>query len=224
LNENISKVVYKTSLYKANEKLNSNITELQDKLVQFQESFEFELYFDKSKSIFKLVDKIDLDDQSVEYKIARGLSNDLFYRDLLKKEKINQTTSNDELFNVIKPIDEYKWIITNETKVIDGYTCYKATCQYNTYDENRKKPLSFNPIVWFAPSLPYSFGPSGLDGLPGLVLEGTFNGRLYFYATKISFNDKTLIKLDRPIHGKYVDETDFLKIDAENFRKINETR
>jgi GLPGLI family protein len=84
--------------------------------------------------------------------------------------------------------------------------------------------LSFNPVVWFAPSLPYSFGPMGLDGLPGLVLEGTFNGRVYFYATSIDLNDKTLTKIERPVHGQYVTEEEFRKILAENYKKMNEMR
>ncbi|MBM6500677.1 GLPGLI family protein [Flavobacterium macrobrachii] len=218
----IFKVIYKSSLYKDSESVKDS--KLRDKITQYQESFEFELFFDKTKSIYRLVDNINLDDQSIEYQITRGLSNELYYKDLLKKEKIKQTTSLDELFNVVKSFEQYKWVVSSETKVIDGYTCYKATCHYEEYDDNRKMSLSFNPVVWFAPSLPYSFGPMGLDGLPGLVLEGTFNGRVYFYATSIDLNDKTLTKIERPVHGKYVTEEDFRKVLAENYKKMNEMR
>ena len=219
---NISKVIYKSSLYKDSESVKDS--KLRDKITQYQESFEFELLFDKTKSIYRLVDNINLDDQSIEYQITRGLSNELYYKDLLKKEKIKQTTSLDELFNVVKSFEQYTWVVSSETKVIDGYTCYKATCHYEEYDDNKKMSLSFNPVVWFAPSLPYSFGPMGLDGLPGLVLEGTFNGRVYFYATSIDLNDKTLTKIERPVHGKYVTEEDFRKVLAENYKKMNEMR
>jgi GLPGLI family protein len=219
---NISKVIYKSSLYKDSESLKD--PKLRDKITQYQESFEFELLFDKTKSIYRLVDNINLDDQSIEYQITRGLSNELYYKDLLKKEKIKQTTSLDELFNVVKSFEQYKWVVSSEIKVIDGYTCYKATCHYEEYDDNKKMSLSFNPVVWFAPSLPYSFGPMGLDGLPGLVLEGTFNGRVYFYATSIDLNDKTLTKIERPVNGKYVTEEEFRKVLAENYKKMNEMR
>ncbi len=218
------KVNYKSSLTKPEETTKPNISDLNDRFIKYQESFEFELFFDKSKSIFRLIDNIDLDDQSIEYKITRGLSNEIHYKDLINKEKIKQTTSFDEIFNVIKPFNEYTWEITKETKIIDGYTCYKAICRYETYDDNRKTSLVFSPSVWFAPSLPYPFGPCGLDGLPGLVLEGTFNGRIYFYATKISFDDKTLNKIERPKNGKDITEKDFLKMDSENLKKLNESR
>ncbi|UPT69292.1 MAG: GLPGLI family protein [Flavobacterium sp. JAD_PAG50586_2] len=218
----ITKVTYKSSLYQ--EDVKENLKDLKNKITQYRESFEFNLYFDKDKSIFKLVDNIGADDQTIEYHITRMISNELFYKDLVKKEKIKQTTSMDELFNVINPFDEYNWVVTNETKVIDGYTCYKASCQYEEYDGNRKKQLVFNPFVWFAPSLPYPFGPSGLDGLPGLVLEGSFNGTVYFYATKIEFDDKALTKIQRPIHGKYVTREEFDKIIVENYQKMNDMR
>lgn len=218
----IVKVTYKSSLYKDSESIKDS--KLRDKITQYQESFEFELFFDKTKSIYRLVDNINFDDQSIEYQITRGLSNELYYKDLLKKEKIKQTTALDELFNIVKSFEQYKWVVSSETKVIDGYTCYKATCHYEEYDDNRKMSLSFNPVVWFAPSLPYSFGPMGLDGLPGLVLEGTLNGRVYFYATSIDLNDKTLTKIERPVHGKYVTEEEFRKVLAENYKKMDEMR
>lgn len=220
--QGITKVTYKSSLY--NQDIKENLKDLKNRITQYRESFEFELYFDKDKSIFKLVDNIGLDDQTIEYHIEKSLSNELFYKDLVKKEKIKQTTSLDELFNVINPFDEYKWVVTNEKKVIDGYTCYKATCQYEEYDGNRKNQLIFNPFVWFAPSLPYSFGPSELDGLPGLVLEGSFNGTVYFYATKVEFDNKILTKIQRPVHGKYVKKEEFDKIIVENFQKVNEMK
>lgn len=221
-NNGITKVTYKSSHYQGD--IKEELKDLKKRITQYQESFEFELHFDNDKSIFKLVDNIGLDDQTIEYQITRGISNELFYKDLLKKEKIKQTTSLDELFNVINPFDEYNWVVTNETKVIDGYTCYKATCRYEQYDDYRKKQLVFNPFVWFAPSLPYPFGPSGLDGLPGLVLEGSFNGTVYFYATKIEFDDKALTKIQRPIHGKYVTREEFDKIIVENYQKMNDMK
>ncbi len=218
------KVTYKTNLKSDLLDSNPNKTELEKKISSYQEKLEYQLIFNSSKSIFRPVENIDFDDQTVEYKITRGLSNELYYKDLLKKEKIKQTTSLDELFNIVKSFEQYKWVVSSETKVIDGYTCYKATCHYEEYDDNRKMSLSFNPVVWFAPSLLYSFGPIGLDGLPGLVLEGTFNGRIYFYATSVDLNDKTLTKIERPVHGKYVTEEEFRKVLAENYKKMNEMR
>jgi GLPGLI family protein len=99
--------------------------------------------------------------------------------------------------------------------------CYKATAQVQEYDENRKQVNKFNPYVWFTPTIPTSFGPAGLDGLPGLVLEGTFNGRLYYYATNISFNHQTKLAIDRPKSGKFITQEELTKINAEIFKRNN---
>jgi GLPGLI family protein len=53
--------------------------------------------------------------------------------------------------------------ITSESKSINNYTCYKATC----YDEFTKQNVS----LWFTPDLNYHIGPFNFHNLPGLVME-----------------------------------------------------
>jgi GLPGLI family protein len=218
---NTTKIIYKSSVETDNSKPNKNISDLQNKIASYHDKFEYELIFNSSKSIFRMVNKISIDDESIEYKITKGLASDLYFKDQLNKEKIKQVNSFDEIFNIILPYQEYNWNITTESKIINGYTCYKATCDYEIYDNTRKTTLKFTPTVWFAPSLPYSFGPIGLDGLPGLVLEATFNGRIYYFATNIIFNDKSLLDIEKPKEGKYVTESEFKKIGLENYNKYN---
>jgi len=57
----------------------------------------------------------------------------------------------------------YSWQITNETKQIQSFTCYKATTSFrgNTFE------------AWFAPETPINGGPWKWYGLPGLILEAT---------------------------------------------------
>lgn len=57
----------------------------------------------------------------------------------------------------------YSWEITNETKQIQNYTCYKATTSFrgNTFE------------VWFTPDIPINAGPWKWYGLPGLIVEAT---------------------------------------------------
>lgn len=57
------------------------------------------------------------------------------------------------------------WELSNEIKYIDKYRCYKASLKHPI--ESRKGTV----IAWFCPELPYSFGPKGYGGLPGLILE-----------------------------------------------------
>jgi len=57
----------------------------------------------------------------------------------------------------------YTWTITNETKKIKDYTCYKAT---TTFRGN-------NFEAWFTPDIPINAGPWKWYGLPGLIVEAT---------------------------------------------------
>lgn len=64
-----------------------------------------------------------------------------------------------------------KWEIGDESKIIQGYTCKKAITKLTFYEGREAKPYLSKVIAWFAPKLPYAFGPKGYGGLPGLILE-----------------------------------------------------
>lgn len=165
---------------------------------------EYCLYISKNRSIYKKINKIESIEETNKFAvIAKTLSGGTYYCDTEAKEKICQK-ENGEIFNITRPLDEYKWTFTNESKMINGYKCYKATSHKEEFSKFRGKSISISPIVWYAPELPLPFGPSGLDGLPGLVLEGSMNGKSYFYATKIDFDLKEKINFERPTKGKYV--------------------
>ncbi len=61
------------------------------------------------------------------------------------------------------------WNLVNETKLIDGYLCYKATNIKRV--DNVDKVFNHPVIAWFCPKLPYKVGPNGYGNLPGLILE-----------------------------------------------------
>ena len=88
------------------------------------------------------------------------------------------------------------WELHNESKMIGDYKCYKATCFYIADNALKSK---FTIIAWYAPSIPYPFGPKGYGGLPGMILE--LQDRIVLYgATKI--NLQTLINAKKSILKK----------------------
>ncbi len=99
------------------------------------------------------------------------------------------------------------WEITTESKFIGKYLCYKAIQKIPFVDrkgEHKVKEI----LAWFAPSLPYSYGPKNFYGLPGLILELTENKTTYL-ASKIELLDEE-IKIDFP-KGKTVTKEDYDK-------------
>ena len=212
LQDSISCVTYKMGLI-PNEAIDNKVRTIEEKkrfdgYNAARELIECKLYFTKSKSLYSLVEKLDVGDPSA-YKMVALQAKGKYYKDINNKEKITQTEFG-ALLNIIHPYDEYKWEITNDTKIISGYKCYKAICTYEEFDKRRDKMLTFNPEVWFAPELSFPFGPLGLDGVPGLVLEASFNSRTYFYASKIEFNiENPSVKIEKPKNGKYITQEEY---------------
>lgn len=88
------------------------------------------------------------------------------------------------------------WSITTETKIIDNYKCYKAT-SINSINSGFDKEFRFPIIAWFCPDLPYSYGPNGYGGLPGLIMElqvrnGIFGLKKIMMNTDQKFSKKEL--------------------------------
>jgi GLPGLI family protein len=170
---------------------------------------ELALYFTKDVAVFKQINKISLADDLFS-KMANIIAGGERYYNLVTKQKLEHMDTMGEEFNLVHPFEEYTWEITSETKKINGYTCYKAISHTSEYSKFRKKNISIDPVVWFTPEMPFSFGPAGLDGLPGLVLEGSINGRLYFYATKIEFDIKAdNVDFSKPKKGKFINPVEF---------------
>ncbi|UGS23701.1 GLPGLI family protein [Flavobacterium channae] len=96
---------------------------------------------------------------------------------------------------LIKTPSNHNWNISSESKKINNYLCYKATCteSYTARDGKNKERVI---TAWFCPELPYSYGPLEYNGLPGLILELEKNGNKVV-AKSIVLSDKK-ISLELP--------------------------
>lgn len=95
------------------------------------------------------------------------------------------------------------WEITNETKVIHGYTCYKATTPIKINGEE----IDENLEAWFTPEIPFRYGPMEIYGLPGMILE-VRQRNFTFYAAEIKLS-KTDISINEP-KGKVIPYTEYI--------------
>ena len=193
-----------------------------EKIEQNRSMLEFELIFDKNSSLFQLVDKI-VEEKNMDYKIASIVNggNLTHYKNINAKEKMYQVEFQGQKFNVALPFEQYKWEITDTIKYIAGFKCFKATTTLEKNDNGRNIRKILHPVVWFTSEIPTSFGPNGLDGLPGLVLEGSLDGRTFFYASKIVQNYKEKYKIEKPSNGIDISEVQYLDMGAKIY---NETR
>lgn len=72
--------------------------------------------------------------------------------------EVKRVASDEFLLETTYPKQD--WNIGDETKVIGGYTCQKATTTF----------AGRQYTAWFTTDIPFSFGPWKLHGLPGLIL------------------------------------------------------
>ena len=229
----INHVVYKfqpSSNLKSDAYLASikNMTSQEIKLIESviknRNELEFELFYDSKTAIYRTIEKLAIENEDYGAKMAKNsFGNQKYYKNIETKEKQYQTEFIGNIYNVILLYDQYKWEITTETKIISGYTCHKANATYqDMYNPIKKTANIFNPFVWFCPMIPCNFGPAGLDGLPGLVLEASLNGKSILFADKIEFDIKTDFKIEKPKGGKNITEKDLENIFIEQYKKTQE--
>ena len=103
--------------------------------------------------------------------------------------------------NLLIELEEKKWKITQESKQIGAYLCFKAIDIEST---NTK----MKPIVWFTPQIPVSFGPKEFTGLPGLVILVEMKNRT-ISVSKIILNPKEKIIIKKLKKRKRISEEKF---------------
>lgn len=186
-----------------------------EKMKSIFDSKTFILEFNRTESIFKasrsMEDQNSMDD--VIIKVANILSNQtkVYYRNNKDRLKLRTVEISGDRFLVESSLkDDNHWVLTKDSKVIKGYKCYRAYKVVTQESSLTKEKRTFVHEVWFASDLNFPFGPAGLDGLPGLVLEGSKNGKFVYTVKTIKFD---LISLDiSDLKGKRISETDFEKL------------
>lgn len=163
---------------------------------------ELELHFTPYESLFQ-AESFLTNDNTLDLKGALGATNTqgIYYNNLKENKYVHQRFDLPKTYLVTSDLDTLEWEIHDETKEIQGYTCIKATT--NIIGSARNFPTT----VWFAPDLPFPFGPKEFRGLPGLILAMDYN-HYYFYAASIDLNTKSG-SIKRPTRGVTIDNEAF---------------
>ena len=105
-------------------------------------------------------------------------------------------------------IRKMTWKLTDDTKIISGYSCRKAMTT-----NQRKLPVA----AWYTEQIPYAGGPENFGGLPGMILElNVAEGEVTFLPVEIKPSvDKNIVKV--PVNGKKISRKDFEKMMEEQF-------
>lgn len=170
------------------------------------------LIFTEKESLYKLEVPMENDsEQRINLTRILAGKNEVYYFNNETKERLFQ--KNNMVGQFLISIQPIEWEITQESKSIGNYICYKAI---------KKDTLALNKktITWFTPQIPVSFGPKEYNGLPGLILE-LHNSLGSFKVLEIKLNQKKPIKIEKPTKGKQITEKEYKKLLEEYFPDFN---
>lgn len=183
---------------------NSNIRKNFEGVDNALKSIEFELIVSKGKSYFSVVNSLDFNIKSNRLaKVVCG-TGEYFVQN-------NEVTCYREFmgekFNIKTPVST-DWIMTDETKEVNGYKCFKATLK--KINLNKKVNQNYEIVAWYCPALPINFGPKEYIGLPGLILE-LHDDKVVFLANKINLKPKDIIDIKMK-KGTVIDEKNYVNM------------
>ena len=192
---------YKKKVKKNKKEIKSNIL----KLYKNSKDVYSILEFNENRSLYYVVDKMEINNDNVNYTHILAGSEKKFYTN--NNLMIYQNNTLDcfllgECFLIENKIP--KWELKNEAKKIQGFECYRAVI---------KNPIN-NKIsveVWYTPEIPYQYGVMNYFGLPGVILEINRN-TFSMTAIKIELNPLEKIKIEEPKNAKKITEKEFKEL------------
>ncbi|WP_179349971.1 GLPGLI family protein [Winogradskyella pacifica] len=175
------------------------------------------LIFNDSIAIYNVEPKIDIpgwnngsdgliitpSNVNLSWMMAGGSTT--YYNDWSRDYSITQNAIMAPAKRVIQKPKE--WTITEESKVIDGYTCYAATI-----DKRNDKKVK----AWFTPEIPVKHGPRGFNGLPGLIMEIEDVINLWTIV-EMDFDNPEADEIIEPIEGELITQEEYVKFSGNPF-------
>ena len=122
------------------------------KISTFKDSLD-QLIIASYKKTGKLVIPSDMPTTKFNYNIIKDYNkNEINYYD---------KTFSGGKFCINEKINDFNWTLKRDNKVISGYKCQLATCNYGGREYE----------AWFTTEIPFRDGPYKFSGLPGLIIK-----------------------------------------------------
>jgi GLPGLI family protein len=150
--------------YQLRNQQNPKIRERVAKRLMEQKEY-FDLIVTNEKSLYRNADNKKIKNaqqqlQEDDSRLDAGGSSGA-YKSLKDKLYIENVSLLGRSFYIYDTLPDFDWKITKESKQIGGYSCSKATLDYN----------GIAVVAWFTFEIPVPNGPEEFGGLPGLILE-----------------------------------------------------
>jgi GLPGLI family protein len=212
--------------------------ELNEKINKMFEK-TFILNFNKTESIYQQEQKLK-ETGSRGSTFASELEGELYKNSQTKKYLKAEEFANKN-YIITDVLKNYNWDLTQESKKIGGYTCYKAISitkvtkkELQEYEVekakqsknktsffNLEKPKDKKITVWYNPEIPVSHGPNQYWGLPGLIMEVNENN-IIILCSKVVLNPKDKKSIKAPKNGKVISQNAYDLMEEKQYDKLKD--
>lgn len=200
----VSNIFSQTGIIKYTTKVvdnKSNVSERIKRMIIEANRTKYTLIYNLEKSYFQKDKNIPI--YPLEAKLASVLvrSNKNSHQlNNLKKENFFNTFIKNTNYIVDDSDKMSNWVFVNETKIIDGYICFKATKEIFYKRTNVKS----NNIAWYTPDIPVPYGPAGYGGLPGLILQLEIGTKVTYLVSKVILNPTKKVEIPTLKEGEKI--------------------
>lgn len=200
------------------------------------------LTFNKKECLFEEIVELDKPKPNSDVMISVSISGTgKRYINLIENYSLLEEDVFGEELIIKDSLKNPNWTLSDESKKIGDYICYKATRiipvskndleAYERYlkkvDSGKsvlftmEKPKPHTIIAWYTPEISVNFGPNGESGLPGLILK-LETEELIYLCSKITIKNNEKLKIKKPNTGKVVSPAEFEKIDAKMRKQMED--
>ena len=215
--------------YKTQRKLDIKIDStqvggMQDEIMaMLKKQFEktYLLTFNKEESSYKEDESLappSVGGDMVVMVMSMGGSGEL-YKNIKAQEYVKQSDLFGKTFLVQDSLKTLSWKLQSDTKNIGTYTCFKATLEREVISDLDGSKQMQTVTAWYTPQIPVSNGPEEFQGLPGLILELSYDSQIIL-CSKISLNPSKQIVIKQPTNGKIVTQSEFDAIMAKKMKEM----
>lgn len=200
-------------LKKTNPKLYKEYLQTEKEQNKLTKQLRYHLDFNKNEGLFYLEDIMSIDDNPM-IRLATGPFQGEYYQNNINDNVIWQLESFDGDYLI--DLNPVQWNLENKQKTINGYKCYKAVGEEKT--SNNGNEVTTQVVAWYAPDIPFNFGPIGYNGLPGLIVSLSTRGEHYFLEDIQLSKDKK--EIDEPTKGERMTYQEFVGMFDKKMEKI----
>ncbi|BAO54494.1 GLPGLI family protein [Nonlabens marinus] len=191
---------------------------------------EYKMEFTGTESVYDKVVELAKPSVGSEFSVSFSNNNGVgatIYKNLSQQMYYKEAEIFGKEFLIKDSFPTYNWQLSQETKQIGNYLCYKATyvpelteIQKEAKKKREEKKETGGLLAqietnedrtitaWYTPEIPISNGPGEYQGLPGFILEVKEKNTVLL-CTKIEINPAENLKIKQPKSGKEISQKEF---------------